>query len=102
MHEASKLLDCLFDSEIPYKKAGVILSGIQPMEMRTESLFSEPTSDTKTSAINAITDALNHKFGSGTMRQAVTLGGEKWKERKHLKSPEYTTQWTEIACIKAK
>ncbi len=102
LHEASKLLDQLFDPEVPYKKAGVVLSGIQPEAMRTESLFTNPESEKKTSIINTITDALNNKFGSGTMRQAVTLGGEKWKERKNLKSPEYTTQWSEIACIKAK
>lgn len=100
--EVSKLLDRLFDPEIPYKKAGVVVGGIQPIAMKTSSLFESQDEEKKTSKINDITDVLNHKFGSGTIRQAVTLGGEKWRERKSLKSPEYTTQWSEIASIKAK
>ena len=99
--EVSKLLDRLFDPEIPYKKAGVIASGILPEEVATVSLFENENTTKKTARLNSIADALNHRFGSGTVRHAVTLGSEKWKERKELKSPEYTTSWSEIACIKA-
>jgi DNA polymerase V len=99
--EVSRLLDLLYDPEIPYKKAGIIASGIEPVEIVTGSLFENGSRETKTSKLNMVTDALNHKFGSGTVRHAVTLGDSKWKERKELKSPEYTTSWSEIASIKA-
>lgn len=99
--EVSRLLDTIYDSEIPYKKAGVIVGGILPAEAQTGLLFVTENGEQKTEKINVVTDMLNHKFGSGTVRQAVTLSNEKWKERKNLKSPEYTTQWSEIAMIKA-
>ena len=99
--EASRLLDILYDSEIPYKKAGVVASGIEPEGVATGSLFESDHHKEKTSRLNMVTDALNQKFGSGTVRHAVTLGDKKWKERKELKSPDYTTSWSEIARIKA-
>lgn len=98
--EVARLLEKLFDSEIPYKKAGVVLSGISHTTQTTGSLFSaEDTS--KTAQVNMVADALNKRFGSGAIRQAVTLGAEKWQEQKKLKSHEYTTRWSEIASVKA-
>lgn len=99
--EVSGLFNQLYDIEIPYKKAGVILSSIEPEGNTTSSLFKDSLQIEKMEKLNDVNDAINSKFGSATIRQAVTMGGEKWKERKNLKSPEYTTQWSEIACIKA-
>lgn len=99
--EVSRLFNQLYDIEIPYKKAGVILSSIEPEGNTTSSLFKDSLQIEKMEKLNDVNDAINSKFGSATIRQAVTMGGEKWKERKNLKSPEYTTQWSEIACIKA-
>lgn len=98
--EVSRLLGLLFDPEVPYKKAGVVLGGISHSTQATGSLFAaEDTS--KTAQVNMVADALNERFGSGAIRQAVTLGAEKWQEQKKLKSKEYTTQWSEIASVKA-
>ena len=102
MNEISKLLESIYDSEIPYKKAGVVVSGIRPKSSISDSLFGVAHSIKKTSKINSVTDTLNKKFGIGTVRSAVTLDMHTWKERKKLKSPEYTTKWTEIAIVKAK
>lgn len=102
MNEVSKLLESIYDSEIPYKKAGVVMSGIRPKSSISDPLFGVSNSIKKTSKINSVTDTLNKKFGIGTVRSAVTFDMHTWKERKKLKSPEYTTQWTEIAIVKAK
>lgn len=102
MSEVSKLFKSIYDSEIPYKKAGVVVSGIRPKSSISDSLFGLSNSIKKTSKINSVTDTLNKKFGIGTVRSAVTLDMHTWKERKKLKSPEYTTKWTEIAIVKAK
>jgi DNA polymerase V len=99
--EVSKLLDVLYSSDIPYKKAGVTMSGIMPESSVSASLFDSADVQEKTKALNLLTDSLNHKFGSGTVRHAVTLGGEKWKEQSALISKSYTTKWAEIASVKA-
>lgn len=99
--EVSKLLDTLYDPEIPYKKAGVVLSGIRPTGVVSGSLFGESTFEINTKKLNTVTDLLNKKFGSGTVRSGVTLGAEKWKTRRTRISNEYTTRWSEIATVKA-
>ncbi len=99
--EAMRLLERLFDPEIPYKKAGIILGGIETKRFAPMSLFPEEKQSTKTSALSALSDTLNKRFGRDTIRPGITLGKEKWQEHKERLSPQYTTQWTEIARVKA-
>ncbi len=99
--EAMRLLERLFDSEIPYKKAGVILGGIEPKHFVPASLFPEEKHDTKTSTLSVLSDTLNKRFGRDTIRPGITLGKEKWQEHTERLSPQYTTRWTEIARVKA-
>lgn len=100
--EASKLLDTIFDPAIPYKKAGVIMSGIRPVEFVSSPLFKEFDPFEKTRELNSIADILNDRFGSGTVCSGVTLGSDSWREKKNQKSKEYTTKWSEIALVKAR
>ncbi len=99
--EVIRLFDSIYDSEIPYKKAGVIVSGIESIDNRTESLFSSSVTNNKTDKLNIVTDTLNERFGAGTVRTGITLKTEKWKSSKKLVSKEYTTNWNEIASVKA-
>jgi DNA polymerase V len=99
--EVVALLEVLYDSEIPYKKAGVILGGIMPEAFTSASLFGEQENNQETPNLNSITDSLNNRFGSGTIRSGVTLNTEKWQEQRKLKSQRYTTEWSEIASVKA-
>lgn len=96
---ALTLLETIYDSNVPYKKAGVILSQIVPDEFVSSVLFKTEAQDQ--SAVYEISDKLNARFGSGTVRPGVVLNPEKWQESRKLKSPEYTTQWGEIARVKA-
>lgn len=99
--EASRLLDRLYDAEIPYKKAGVILSGIQPQEYTAESLFKDEKRE-QNKVLNALSDVLNEKFGSNTIRSGVMIDTQSWKSKKEKQSGEYTTKWSQIARVKAK
>lgn len=98
MKEVSNLLDALYDASVPYKKAGVVVSGIEPQIMAENSLFGE---DTRTKSLSLLEDEINKKFGKGVLRHGSTLGEQKWQERKELKSPDYTTSWQEMAVVKA-
>jgi DNA polymerase V len=91
----------MYDPEIPYKKAGVIIGGIIPEEFVSASLFEDTQmSLSKTSTDDAI-DALNSRFGKGTVKIGSMLGSHMWIEKKKLMSKEYTTKWSEIAIVKA-
>ena len=102
MKEAYRLLDTLYDTDIPYKKAGIVVGGVIPKKTVSDSLFSEFNAPEKTQKINTVVDFLNGKFGIGTIRSGVTMYSHKWQERKRYNSPEYTTQWSEIVTVKAR
>ncbi len=101
IREAQKLLIKLYDSEIPYKKAGIILSGILREEVTSRSLFDDHNTHEDRSVLNTVTDNINKKFGAHTLHFGVLYGTEKWKENKRLVSKEYTTKWSEICTVKA-
>lgn len=100
IEEAERLLNEIYDPEVPYKKAGVVVSGIEPEAFASQPLFAEKRME-KTRKLDVLADTLNSKFGSGTLRSAATLGKEQWQEQKKLKSKDYTTRWGEIPTVKA-
>lgn len=100
--EASQLLDIIYDPEIPYTKAGVVVGLIVPKRFQQKTLFSDGVTHERTHTLSVLSDSLNKRFGKGTIHQGVMLGKEKWQERTALKSPHYTTQWVDVANVKAK
>ncbi len=97
---AFEMLDMLYDKEVPYNKAGVIVSGLIPVPFVSENLFTlSPKEDSR--ELNAVIDGLNSKYGRQTVTLAASCGGNSWKERTESRSPEYTTSWTQIPNVKA-
>ena len=49
-------------------------------------------------------DAINDRFGQGTMRVAsagVQLRKREWEMRQELRTPRYTTRWDEVPVARA-
>ncbi len=101
LKQALKVVRELFDAEVPYKKAGVVLGGLMPESYITNTLFETALSEDSEKSIDVITDALNEKFGSGTIRSGVILqsGG---RGSAQLRSKEYTTSWKDIPIVHTK
>jgi DNA polymerase V len=80
-----------------YKKAGIMLGDISPVSMIQDDLL-EPVTTSDTRLMKAI-DGLNSRFGRGTIK--VSTGGmrEEWVMRQERKSPNYTTDWTELPIV---
>ncbi len=97
----SQLLDMHFDPEIPYKKAGVLVSGIQPETMSTGDLFSSVIPSKEENLLDHVCDDLGKKFGTGVIRIGTSLYTRLWKEKSTYGSPSYTTQWADICRVKA-
>ncbi|NTW46800.1 MAG: DUF4113 domain-containing protein, partial [Chlorobaculum sp.] len=101
---AEAVLGDIFKPGLPYKKAGVILGGLASAvsdEPRQASLFDpEPLQVQESSSkLMQALDAVNSRFGQGTLRIAADARTG-WKQRQEKLSPHYTTSWEEIIEVK--
>jgi len=101
LKEALKQVGNFYDGEVPYKKAGVVVSGLMPQFYLTGSLF-EPKLDTyEEEVLDSVADLINDKYGHGTVRTGVILQSGARGSAK-LRSKEYTTRWKDIPSVSAK
>jgi DNA polymerase V len=100
LKEALSQVRKLFDSEVPYKKAGVVLGGLMPESYTTGDLFSQESS-AELGVVDSVTDMLNERFGHGTIHSGMILKNATRSSAK-LRSKEYTTRWKDIPSVKAK
>ncbi len=101
LKEAKRLTEELFESGVPYKKAGVLLTDFLKQEYVSGSLFPEEKG-TKTNALSKALDGINNNLKGGAK---VLLGSylkqDVWQSSSVSKSPAYTTDWKDIATVKA-
>jgi DNA polymerase V len=88
-------LERVFKPGFDYKKAGVELGGLIPIEGVTERLYKEERVAAKFERLNNAIDAINNKFGKGTIRLAIAQKGS-WQTKAERMSPRYTTRVSEI------
>jgi len=55
-----------------------------------------PRNEEKQEHLMAVLDKVNHKYGSNTVFYAAAGIKQEWQMMRQLKSPHYTTQWTEL------
>ena len=87
----SSLLDRLYKPGYLYKKAGVMLSGIEPAVSVQPDLFASGINTQREQLMQAM-DAINHKFGRGVVHLATEQLSDDWKMSRGMLSPAYTTQ----------
>ena len=81
-----------------YKKAGVCLQDLIPNNPRQLDLFHQPSDDQLHDVKQwmSVLDQINQKFGRSTIRLAAEGYSKPWAMRAELKSPAYTTRWSEV------
>lgn len=92
-------LQSIFKDGYQYKKAGVILGDIRSKHILQTDLFADQE-ETCTAALMATMDAINSKYGRGTLKISNDGARRAWGMRAENKSPHYTTDWNEIARCK--
>jgi DNA polymerase V len=103
-HTATLLKDALdmvkkaHKSGVPYKKAGVVLSGLMPEVYLTGDLFIKTEGE---NVLDTVADQINERFGHNTVRSAVIRQNPTRSSAK-LRSQEYTTRWGDIPTVRAK
>jgi hypothetical protein len=55
----------------------------------------------KTASLMPVIDALNRDIGKDSIVLGSRLKVSQWQSSKELKSPSYTTSWSEIKTVKA-
>ncbi|HCE6135883.1 TPA: Y-family DNA polymerase [Legionella pneumophila] len=95
---AKRCLRKIFKSGYYYKKAGVCLEELIPKDMRQLDMFHQPTDEdlAKTEQLMAVFDSINQKYGRSTIRLAAEGYNKPWAMRAELKSPAYTTRWSDL------
>ncbi len=98
--QALNAVEELYDSEIPYKKAGVVLNSVMLKRFVPTSLFGEESAEAD-SVLDELTDSLNSKFGAESLRLASVRTKNGYVSAK-LRSQAYTTRWSDIPRVQAK
>lgn len=100
---AVNLLKQCFNPEVPYKKAGVVLSAITTSESETMSLFAGAAEQdgAKKKDVSATIFSINKKHGKALIQLgSVTEVSQGWQSRKDAESPSYTTSWSDLKVVR--
>jgi DNA polymerase V len=86
-----------------YRKAGVLLPGVIPVERAAADLFAAaPQDDARTRARMAMLDAVNRRYGRGTLCFAGQWAGAHWQRRAERRSGGSTTRWGALPVVRAR
>lgn len=100
LHEALEAMRGVFDPQVPYKKAGIVLGGLLPLVYQTEDLFAPLEQKRDTRTLDSIVDALNTRFGHRVVQSAIVKRNGTLSAS-NLRSKEYTTLWKDIPTVQA-
>jgi DNA polymerase V len=92
---AMQLLDDIFKPGHLYKKAGVQLAGIEIGARLQTDLFAQKDSPERDKLMQAM-DALNGRFGRGTVQLATAMQSDDWRMSRQNLSSCYTTRISEL------
>jgi len=84
-----------------YKKAGIMLTGLQPATAVQDDLFSGYERPRATRLMAAM-DTINQTYGMNTATFAGAGIQQPWRMQTAQKSPRYTTSWNELAIASSK
>jgi DNA polymerase V len=99
---AKQCLQRIFKVGCYYKKAGVCLHDLIPKDTRQLDLFHQPSKEQMqhTEQLMCIFDQINKKYGRSTVRLAAEGYSNPWAMRAELKSPAYTTRWSDVPQVR--
>lgn len=91
-----KLLKKIYKPEFKYKKCGVMLSNIIYEKNIPPNLFAPSYSEDNKKIIMQCFDKINKRFGSHKIIFASNGVEKKWRMRREILSPNFTTCWAEL------
>lgn len=99
---ALQTLERIYKPGYAYKKCGVMLSGIEPENGRQLSLLRLPPDHRpRERPLMSALDKVNARWGRDTVYFASTGAERSWAMRREMRSPRYTTAWSELPVVRA-
>jgi DNA polymerase V len=95
-------LEQLYDKDLRYKKAAVMLTGIIPESEVQTDLFNDQQYSTKQHQLMQKVDDINTRYGSDTAHFAATGIQQTWKMKQEYLSSRYTTNWNGLMEVKSR
>lgn len=92
---AFELVEVVFRSGYRYKKAGVVLNNLTQSDFKQTDFFNSHDSVRQQALMQAI-DKINLRNGRGAIKFAACGVDHFWKMLSEMKSPHYTTRWTDL------
>ena len=96
---AMKGLSAIWKPRYSYKKGGVILLDLTPAANVQGSLFETPDDPSSTARMKAL-DAINRKFGKGTLVYGTAGLKREWDMRRGYISKAYSTKWDDLLVVR--
>ncbi|MEL6533892.1 MAG: Y-family DNA polymerase [Bacteroidota bacterium] len=100
IHYALAALRKVYQEGIRYKKAGITLYELAPKSSAQRGLFQSDT-PAKTDKLMQVMDQLTAQHGKGTLKYAKEGTEYSWQMKAEMRSPRYTTQWSELLTVNA-
>lgn len=91
----------LYRDGFSYAKAQVLLLDLCRRNEYTQDLFA-PEQPVKTERLMSALDAINRRWGRGTLQPGRIAKPTEWSMRREMLSPAYTTQWKSLLVAKAR
>lgn len=98
---ATHILKGIYRPGYAYQKAGVMLTELQPRQLRQKSLLADEAEDERVQSVVKVMDSINAKWGRGTVRLSAEGLNKAWQMRRGQFSPAYTTCWLHPPVAKA-
>lgn len=98
---AINILKGIYRPGYAYQKAGVMLTELQPRNLRQQSLFADEAVDERAQNVMKAMDSINAKWGRGTVRISAEGLSKAWQMRRGRLSPAYTTAWEDLPLVRA-
>jgi DNA polymerase V len=100
---ALPLAERLFNPHKPLQKAGVVLQHLQPESLLQHHLLVPQSAEQqrRRGALMAVVDALNRRYGSGTMQWAACGLNQAWAMRRGQLSRAATTRLADLPVVRS-
>ncbi|WP_207385222.1 DUF4113 domain-containing protein, partial [Legionella beliardensis] len=99
-----KAVKRLYKEGVPYKKGGIMLAELTPKSTVQMDLFLQPSNVTlaKSEKVMSVIELINEKYGNRAIRLAAEGFQKNWAMKQEMKSPGYTTCWSELPYAQVK
>ena len=99
LHEARRLVDCIWKDGYRYAKAGITLTDFYDQNTVQPDLFNQRADTDDCKALMRVVDKLNQQ-ARGRVFFASQGTGKAWRMKQNHLSPTYTTDWNGLLKVK--